>query len=178
MIVECHVTSWSVNSAVPLGDFHEQWCGLLWSQLILFFTDVFVTVLHCSSLFVIVRYCSEHFRAVVFSSKFQYNLQKRKKKTKAPTQQISNDAHCAVRILLFAIENILDLKIRTGADPHQSGLCTEKLKSVQCNFLRAEIFLTAIKSLLCCIILCIRHRFFLLRTSCARDSEKLPLKYM
>ena len=29
-----------------------------------------------------------------------------------------SNAHCAVRILLFAIENTLDLKIRTGADPH------------------------------------------------------------
>ena len=30
----------------------------------------------------------------------------------------------------------------------RSGLCTEKLKCVQCNFPRAEVFLTAVKSLL------------------------------
>ena len=29
-----------------------------------------------------------------------------------------SNAHCPVMILLFAIENTLDLKIRTGADPH------------------------------------------------------------
>ena len=61
-----------------------------------------------------------------------------------------SNAHCAVRILLFTIDNTLDLIIRTGADPHSvRTLCDKKkLNSVQCNFPRAEIFLTAIKRLL------------------------------
>ena len=33
-------------------------------------------------------------------------------------QPFYSNAHCAVRILLLAIENTLNLKIRTGADPH------------------------------------------------------------
>ena len=61
-----------------------------------------------------------------------------------------SNAHRAVRILLFVIENTSVHWISKSGPVRiriQSGLCTEKLMSVQCNFPRAKIFLTAIKSL-------------------------------
>ena len=41
-----------------------------------------------------------------------------KVKRSAALSPFYSNAHCAVRILLLAIENTLNLKIRTDADPH------------------------------------------------------------
>ena len=81
---------------------------MLCSQLFSFFTDVFVTVRHCSSLFVTVRYCSLLFVTVpnsseLFFSKFQCNFTFIEKVIK-----FYNFVYCRVRHRFFLFRTSCD----------------------------------------------------------------------